>query len=1039
MIAPDIEPSPAGSMHRPPRTRRLQAPRAPVDPPAGSMPILASIAPVVASCALFAITGSPVTLVFAALGPLIAIAGFIDSRWAKRRRGRREQAAYRLAVDRIGEQILAAHDEERHDLETLHPAGRALQLLTGADRHRWRLPDERRTLVVLGRGVRRSTLRIDGADEDPRWSAAERLSDAPVVVDASEGIGIVGGTVLARSVGRSVVLQLARQLQPAAAAFIGGCGAHDDDANADGWHMLGRLPHRDGTTAADEPDFAQDDGMTLVSIVERWSASSVARHHAVLRASPGGVLIALSDTVESIPTRCRHLLVLGADGDAFLADGTGGVPAMELAPTLLADAEAEQIADGLTEAALTMGESPAQSRLVTTVDAAEMRAGDDRRRQGSGLWQPDALRVSVGIGTQRPLQLDLGADGPHALVGGTTGSGKSELLITWITALAAQCSPAELSFLLIDCKGGASFQAVERLPHVVGMVTDLEPAAADRVVSSLRAELRHRERVLARHGARHLLDPELAPEHRPARLVVVVDEFQALLDASPHLHQVFADLASRGRSLGLHLILCSQRPAAVAADAILANCTLRLSLRVTSRQDSTAILGVPDAAALPAGAVGRCIVWNGERPTVFQVAMTGPEDLVAVRHRWRSASSPRRPWLDPLPESLPLESLRALHLDPQTPPEEARSRPSSATGIVFGLMDLPEQQTQLPAVWNPAEHGSLLVLGAARTGRSTLLDTLAVQAQPDWRVERVRHDPEQAWDTIIALSDPTTSAEPTLLLIDDVESMLATAGDEHGAALRDAVLGLLRDGGRRGVRVVLVASRLGGVIHRFSAQTDRTLILRLADRQEHLVAGAPAACFDQRRPAGRAYWDDAEVQIALPEASSCDETVARDVTHRWAPAPGSTTVLVTRAPRAAHSLLQHLGSSGRRVRILDPLTGSPMLPISGGFRSPELDPDGSDGDTATVIVVDPEHWLSGRMVAGRDMPSSAARADLILHACSASDFRQITRSRELPPLLGYGSARAWWWRAGREAERVDLGRGAGSVDSREPPRGVRPP
>lgn len=1037
MIAPDIGPAPAASMHRPPRTRRLQAPRAPLDPPAGSLPILASIAPVIASCALFAITGSPVTLVFAALGPLIAIAGFIDSRWTKRRRGRREQAAYRLAVDQVEDQILAAHAEERLDLETLHPAGRALQLLTGADRHRWRLPDERRTLVVLGRGVRRSALRIEGADDDPRWTSAERLSDAPVVVDASEGIGIVGGTVLARSVGRSVVLQLARQLQPTAAAFVGGGGPHDDDATADGWRMLERLPHRDDAASGDESDLAQDGAMTLVSIVERWSASSAAGHHAVLRASPGGVLIALSDTVESIPTRCRHLLVLGADGDAFLADGTGGVPATELAPTLLSDAEAEQIADALTEAALTTGESPAQSRLVTTVDAAEMRAVDDRRRQGSGLWQPDALRVSVGLGTQGPLQLDLGADGPHALVGGTTGSGKSELLITWISALAAQCSPAELSFLLIDCKGGASFQAVERLPHVVGMVTDLEPAAADRVVSSLRAELRHRERVLARHGARHLMDPAFAPEHRPARLVVVVDEFQALLDASPHLHQVFADLASRGRSLGLHLILCSQRPAAVAADAILANCTLRLSLRVTSRQDSTAILGVPDAAALPAGAVGRCIVWNGDRPAVFHVAMTAAEDLVAVRHRWRSAAAPRRPWLDPLPERLPLDSLRALHVD-QQPQDEARDRPSSATGIVFGLMDLPEQQTQPPAVWNPAEHGSLLVLGAARTGRSTLLDTLAVQAQPGWRVERVRHDPEQAWDTILALSDPMRAVEPTLLLIDDVESMLATAGDEHGAALRDAVLGLLRDGGRRGVRVVLVASRLGGVIHRFAAQTDRTLVLRLADRQEHLIAGAPAACFDQRRPAGRAYWDDAEVQIALPERSALDDPAARDLTHRWIPAPGSTTVLVTRAPRAAQSLLQHLGAPDRRVRILDPLTVSPMLPVGGGFRSPGPDPDVPDDDTATVIIVDPEHWLSGRMVIGRDLPSSASRADMILHACSASDFRQITRSRELPPLLGYGSARAWWWRAGRDAERVDLGGGAGSADGRETPRGVRP-
>lgn len=1014
MSPSDVTPS-ATNSHRPATTSaRLRAPSPPAEPPTGSLPILASLAPVVGSVALFAITGSPVTLVFAALGPLIAVAGYIDARWTRRRRGRRARAAYDAATQELEQDVARAHAEEREELRALHPAGRLLDVLDGPDRARWRVPEARRTLVCIGRGETKSAVRVDAGADDDRWAWAARLSEAPVVVDAVEGIGIVGGKVFARAVARSILLQLARQFPPQAAQFSGDPAAPDDRT----WAFLEDLPHR-AVSDPVEPvrDGGAADPTTLVSVVERWEAVGAAAGRSGGRPPTGGVLVALSDTVELIPTRCRHLLVLGSDGQTVLADGTGASSSVSVSPTLLAEAEAEHVVGALTAAALTTGESPALSSLPTDVAFAQVHPVRGRRPPAGSDWRPDALRVAVGTGVEGVQLLDLGADGPHALVGGTTGSGKSELLITWITALAAQCSPQELSLLLVDCKGGASFQAVEALPHVVGMVTDLEPGAADRVVSSLRAELRHRERVLAGHGARHLLDPVLLPEHRPARLVVVVDEFQALLDASPHLHQVFADLAARGRSLGLHLILCSQRPAAVAADAILANCTLRLSLRVTSRPDSAAILGVPDAAAIPAGTPGRCIVWNGDRRLVFQSAVTSSDDVLAVRERWREAPAPRRPWLDPLPARLALGAVSAIEAGRAGGSESTGVDCPPGEGIVFGLADLPEEQAQRPAVWCPEHDGSLLVLGTGRSGRTTLLDTLEVGARDRFRVERVGQDAEQAWDTVMALSDPFRPTERTLLLVDDVESLLATAGDEHAAALRDALLGLLRDGGRRGISVVLAASRLGGVVHRFSAQLSSTLVLRLADRQDHLVAGAPASCFDPRRPAGRAHWHDSEVQIALAPPSPASPSSAPGV-HRWRPSPARATVIVTRATGAVRAMLQRSTGTEQRVRLIEPAAHLfPSAPLAGvaGIESDVL-----EDDAAIVVLVDPETWLSGRLVVGRDLPPSTAGADLVVHGCSAADFRQVTRSRELPPLLGYASGRAWWWRAGQEAMRVDL-------------------
>src|SRR6202012_2027960 len=114
------------------------------------------------------------------------------------------------------------------------------------------------------------------------------------------------------------------------------------------------------------------------------------------------------------------------------------------------------------------------------------------------------LRAVIGQSANEVHALDLRADGPHALVGGTTGSGKSELLQTWILALAAAHSPQRLSFLLVDYKGGSAFRDCVALPHTVGLVTDLSPHLVRRALTSLAAELRYREHVLAQHGAKDL-------------------------------------------------------------------------------------------------------------------------------------------------------------------------------------------------------------------------------------------------------------------------------------------------------------------------------------------------------------------------------------------------------------------------------------------------------------------------------------------------------------------------------------------------------
>src|SRR2546430_7102437 len=228
----------------------------------------------------------------------------------------------------------------------------------------------------------------------------------------------------------------------------------------------------------------------------------------------------------------------------------------------------------------------------------------------------------AGGGT--PFDVSLRFDGPHALVGGMTGSGKSELLQSLVASLASRYPPRTLNFLLVDYKGGAAFKDCVDLPHTVGFVTDLDGHLVNRALVSLRAELRRREEILRRFGAKDLLDLEQGhPDDAPASLVIVVDEFAALATELPQFVEGMVDVAQRGRSLGIHLVLATQRPAGVINDKIRANTNLRVALRFSDVGESVDVIGVRDAAR-PGLPPGRAFARIGPADvTEFQAAYVG--------------------------------------------------------------------------------------------------------------------------------------------------------------------------------------------------------------------------------------------------------------------------------------------------------------------------------------------------------------------------------------------------------------------------------
>lgn len=233
-----------------------------------------------------------------------------------------------------------------------------------------------------------------------------------------------------------------------------------------------------------------------------------------------------------------------------------------------------------------------------------------------------SLLITLGVGEDGPVTLDLVAEGPHCLIGGTTGSGKSELLQSMVASLVTKYRPEDVELFLFDFKGGATFSDGAALAHTKGSVTNLTEFEVERALRFLSAELHYRMDLfdeLGRSLGRPIRDFEQyraqAGAAPLARLVVLFDEFAALAGKFDSARETVAEIAQQGRSLGVHVVPSTQRPstATLSADA-LANIGTRIALRTVSDAESDAILGSSDAARIPADVPGRGLVQMGPSP-----------------------------------------------------------------------------------------------------------------------------------------------------------------------------------------------------------------------------------------------------------------------------------------------------------------------------------------------------------------------------------------------------------------------------------------
>ena len=680
-----------------------------------------------------AVLNQPMFLLFGALGAVVALATWAAQRVGLIRSRRRSSRALRKAIadfeSGLDEQRRARIRHHRASVGTLT---RAVATAADPDSTLWARRSDHPDAFTVSLGVGEVTWQPSLAGDERSlppncWSTIERartLADDPVPLTVGPGVRVALCGPHAAAVAASLLAQLAVQVGPADWRLM------IVTADSDLWEPWTRLPHArdesgasavlDEQAVADSLRDARQDGADdrhLVVVVDdvRMLAARTSPVRRLIAAAPAAALLVVVDAESTVPALCTSLLSTCADGRAsWTADTTTGDLPQPLRLAGLAPADAAALTSAL--AAFSDPEDPASAAdalvgdvpLTTLLDhvdpasiaAAWLAAGADV-----------APETPVGVATDGVVTIDLVRDGPHALVAGTTGAGKSELLRSLVVGLAARLGPDQINFVLVDYKGGAAFDVCAPLPHVVGLVTDLDHRLTERALRSLRAELTRREHLMREHGATDL--PELrakAGEPVMPRLVVVVDEFAAMaVDHGDFLHALIG-VAQRGRSLGVHLILATQRPAGVISDDIRANTNLRIALRLNDASDALDVIGDGAATNLPRHRPGRALMRLGPDELIeFQSAHQTASLVPAIVEAARAAplAPSHRPWCEPLPSELP-----------------AAAVPAGA----IGLLDLPDLQQQVPWTWTPAD-GHVIVAGAHGSGvTSTLVQAVLANA-----------------------------------------------------------------------------------------------------------------------------------------------------------------------------------------------------------------------------------------------------------------------------------------------------------------------
>ncbi len=767
---------------------RLRFPTRRVVGEAPPLNLLLAIAPGAAFAAIALITQRYGLLIFAVLSPLLSVARLLAGRTNRRREQERADVEHAAAVRRLTGELaeLRATERRRRRDAAVDPAT-VVETALRPTRQLWsRRPEDADVLALrVGSASQPSRIVVEGPeDEGPPRNQPQPWLPVAVPLPAVGGLALVGPLDRIRPLGRWCVLQAAVLHAPAELRIVVLSG----DDGEQSWSWTRWLPHlRDGAddifvligsdevsrrarveelrrmlssrrqvglrSAGGRPTTFLPRVLVVYDDVSARMADGVAE---VLRDGPAVGIHALTLDEHQVPEGCHASVVLGEE-DATVEQ----VQQASIEHVLVDGVSAgrcEEVARRLSSVRLigedSAGTLPGSARLLDLVGAGTPDSVADRWRTGS----PSTSAV-IGVSADGPAHLDLRRDGPHGLVAGTTRSGKSEFVKTLVASMALENHPDDLVFLFIDFKGGGDYQILKRLPHAIGLSTSRDDDAEfDRTLVLLQAELDRRQGLLSEAQAT-TIEGYQAARQRPGgpdlplpRLLVVVDEFAELKSRRSDQLEKLVSVARTGAAFGIHLLLATQQPQGVVTSQIEANVGLRLCFRVEKEEESTGIIGTPEAGQIAKRHPGRCLLRSpstplmqvqtarvaGARPgsaaadpiradvVTWQRLGYQPAEVVAgevpdpetdlwdileattaaaARSGWES---PAVPWPGPLPGRVAASALIAAG--------------SEADGVPVGLVDDPARQAR-GVLGVRLGAGHVAVVGSPRTGRTTALRT----------------------------------------------------------------------------------------------------------------------------------------------------------------------------------------------------------------------------------------------------------------------------------------------------------------------------
>ncbi|MDR0488374.1 MAG: FHA domain-containing protein [Propionibacteriaceae bacterium] len=807
--------------------KTFKLPQPPGTPKPNKFPLIAMLAPLVMGAIMFLLTREVMSIIFVALSPVIGVITWLDRVIADKKELKQRVKDFTEDIEVLTDEVTSSLEEEQQIRRTEVPSLAALvssvSQLTPTLWHR--RPDDETFLTLTGgygTTPSRSTLDSPQRGESPTelWKQIEDLQavgksveNVPILVPLREtgNLGIAGTSSWLDSVACAMLTQLACLHSPAEVTIAGIAS----QASCHRWTWLMWLPHVGSThSPIDGPHLASTPAAvsSLISKLEELSAKRREYLQNASEALPAIILLVENDApiergrlvslAEKGPETGIHLIWIASEQPdlpaachAYFIEDHGeqmmkigfthdnveiNISSCETLPPSQALAVARKMSP-IQDAGAPVVDQSDLPRSISYLTLAGAPFADDpsftleRWAENGSLLRPGELPPSsgsnlrglVGQGSHGEFVLDLRVHGPHALVGGTTGAGKSEFLQAWVLGMAGANSPKRITFLFVDYKGGAAFAECVQLPHCVGLVTDLSPHLVRRALTSLKAELRYREHLLNDKEAKDLVSLEATGDPEcPPSLIIIVDEFAALAKEIPEFVDGVVDVAQRGRSLGMHLIMATQRPAGVIKDNLRANTNLRIALRMADESDSTDVIGTPLASEFDSRTPGRGAVRTGPgRIALFQSGYaggrtksepepsrvdietmvfgagipwevpsltgtkpkaTGPKDIQRIVRSICTASAiaqvpePRKPWLPDLQDAYDLDELFPLTIN--------QAKETGATNLALGIMDDPAHQDQHPVFWNPDTDGNLAIYGASGSGKSATLRTIATSA-----------------------------------------------------------------------------------------------------------------------------------------------------------------------------------------------------------------------------------------------------------------------------------------------------------------------